>query len=45
MEIQGEEADIDQVILAIARGTYVRIENMDVKTIPIDEREYGFTSD
>ncbi len=45
MEIQGNEADIDQVILAIARGTYVRIENMDVKTIPLEEGEYGFSSD
>ncbi len=42
MEIQGEEAQIDQVILAIERGRYVRIENMQVKTIPVIEGEYGF---
>ena len=42
MEIQGEEAQIDQVILAIARGTYVQIERMEVKTIPVVEHDYGF---
>ena len=42
MEIQGDEAQIDEVILAIERGTYVRIENMDVKTIDLVEDEYGF---
>ena len=42
MEIQGEEAQIDQVILAIERGRYVRIENMRVKNIPVIEGEYGF---
>ena len=34
--------NIDKVILAIERGTFVRIENMDVKRIPIEEHEYGF---
>ena len=42
MEIQGHEEDIDRVILAIEKGTFVRIENMDVKTLPIIEQEYGF---
>ena len=42
MEIQGEESQIDQVILAIERSTYVRIENMEVKTIPVVEHDYGF---
>ena len=42
MEIQGTEDRIDQVILAIERGTYVRIENMDVKTIPVVPDECGF---
>ena len=42
MEIQGEEEDIDAVILAIERGTYVRIENMRVKDLPVDPEEYGF---
>lgn len=42
MEIQGEEQYIDAVIAAIERGTFVWIESMDVKTIPLIEREYGF---
>lgn len=41
-EIQGTESQIDQVILAIERGTYVHIENMDVRTIPLVEGEHGF---
>ena len=42
MEIQGEEENIDSVILAIERGTYIRIENMDVKTLAVDPAERGF---
>ncbi len=42
MEIQGTEENIDRVILAIERGAYVRIENMDVQTIPVDETERDF---
>ncbi len=42
MEIQGEEPQIDQVISAIERGTYVRIENMAVRSMPVKEEEYGF---
>ena len=42
MEIQGEEAGIDQVVLAIERGNYVKIDAMDVKRIPLVDGEYGF---
>ena len=42
MEIQGEEKNIDKVILAVERGTYVHIENMNAKTLPVEEYEYGF---
>ncbi len=42
MEIQGTEKQIDNVILAIERGTYVRIENMDRKTIPVVPDDRGF---
>ena len=45
MEIQGEEEDIDRVILAIEKGTFVRIDNMDVNVIPVVEREYGFRTE
>ena len=42
MEIQGTEEQIDGVILAIKRGRYVKIENMDVRTIPVVPHEQGF---
>ncbi|MBQ4350775.1 MAG: acylphosphatase [Clostridia bacterium] len=42
MEIQGTEEQIRQVILALERGTFVRIENMDVKNIPVIGDERGF---
>ena len=42
MEIQGTETQIDQVILAVDRGTYVHIENMDVRAIPLVEDERSF---
>ena len=45
MEIQGTEEQIDQVILAIERGTYVRIENLDVRSMPIDPAERSFRTD
>ena len=42
MEIQGTEEQIDNVIIAIERGGYIRIDSMDVKTIPIVENDQGF---
>ena len=44
MEIQGTEEQINQVILAVEHGTFVRIENMDVRNIPVVEDERGFHS-
>ena len=42
MEIQGTEQQIDKVIIAIQRGTYVNIENMNCKTIPVVDGETTF---
>ncbi|MBQ6621867.1 MAG: acylphosphatase [Mogibacterium sp.] len=42
MEIQGTEAQIDQVILLIERGTFVRIERMDVQRLEPVEGERDF---
>jgi acylphosphatase len=42
MEVQGTEEQIDQVIIAIERGSYIRIEQMDVKTIPVIEHDRDF---
>ena len=44
MEIQGTEEQIDQVIRMIERGTYVRVERMEVKNIPPEPDEHGFTT-
>ena len=41
MELQGEEEDIERVILAIEQGRFVHIENMDSRTVPVIE-ERGF---
>ena len=45
MEIQGREDQIDSVILAIERGTYVHIENMRVREMPVDENYFTLWSD
>ena len=45
MEIQGTEAAIDSVILAIERGRYIRIENMDCRRIPPISDEHGFRAE
>ena len=42
MEIQGPEECIDQVLVALNRGSYIRIEDMRVKTLPLKEGEFGF---
>ena len=42
MELQGTESQIDGVLLAIERGTYVRIEDLRVKTLPTLDDETGF---
>ena len=42
MEIQGEEEAIDRVIMAIDAGSFVRIESMKVKSLPVVEDERGF---
>ena len=42
MEIQGTEEQIDRVILEIEQGRYVKIENMEVRTIPLKSDEHGF---
>ena len=42
MESQGTQEQIDEVILAIGRGHYVRIENMDAEAIPVVPDEHDF---
>lgn len=42
MEIQGTEEQIDQVLLMVNRGTYVDIQQMDVKRMPVEPGERGY---
>ena len=42
MEIQGSEEQIEQVILTLEGDRFIRIENMDVKTLPTDPKEHSF---
>lgn len=42
MEIQGSERQIDDVVKAIENGMYIRIDRMDVKTVPVIPDERGF---
>ena len=45
LELQGTEEAIDRVLLAIERGSYVRIENLEVRTIPLVPDERGFRTE
>ena len=41
MEVQGEEPKIDELILFMEKRQYVHIENIDIKSMPL-ETEYDF---
>ena len=45
MELQGTQAQIDAVLRALERGTYIRIENIEVRTIPVDPEERRFRTE
>ena len=42
MEVQGTEEQIDQVLVAIEKGSYIRVENMAVHDVPVIEAERVF---
>ena len=42
MEIQGTQSQIDDVLAAIEKGLYIRVDRMEVKTVPTEENEHGF---
>ena len=44
MEIQGTDEEIDRLISMVDQGRYVRIDSIDVKTLPLLEDERGFRS-
>ncbi len=42
MELQGTERQIESVIAAVERGSYIRVEGLEARTIPAEEGERGF---
>ena len=42
LEMQGTEEQIDKVLALVNQGTYVNIDRIVAKQIPVEEREYGF---
>ena len=42
MEIQGTEGQIDDVIAALQRGSYIKIDRMEVKDLVVVPGERGF---
>lgn len=40
MEAEGTERGIDDMIIAIEKGTYIEIQDMSVKTIPVEGSSY-----
>lgn len=41
-EFQGKETDIDSALLMIEKGTFINIENIETKIIPLKEHETLF---
>ena len=44
MEIQGEESDIDRVLVEIDSGHFIRIESMETKRLELVDDERSFRS-
>ncbi len=44
MEIEGSREAIEQVLLSIERGTYIRIEDFHCEEVPVEDGERGFRS-
>ena len=42
MEIQGTEDMIENVLAALERGSYIRIESVEERRIPAEDGERGF---
>ena len=44
MELQGSEETIERVLDAVERGAYIRIDGMDVRSLPVVTDERGFSA-
>ena len=44
LELQGSREQIDAVLAAIERGRYIRIEDVEAQSLPLEPGERGFTT-
>ena len=44
MELQGTEEQIDQVLDALERGLYIRISDIEVRSLPAEPEERSFVT-
>lgn len=44
MELQGSEAQIDRVLQSLEQGRFIRIENLQVRSIPPEPEERAFVT-
>ena len=44
MELQGTEEQIDQVLDALERGLYIRISDIEVRSLPAEQEERSFVT-
>lgn len=42
MEIQGDESSVDRMIAELNKGRFIRIDNIESQTVPLEEGERGF---
>ncbi len=42
MEAQGTKEQIQKMLVLLNQGNYIHIDNMDIKEIPLVEKEKGF---
>lgn len=42
MEVQGSEAQINRMLMMLHNDSYIRIDKMDTRDIPLEDKEHGF---
>jgi acylphosphatase len=42
MEVQGEEAQITELLKLLRRQPYIEIEDVEIREMPVDEKEKNF---
>lgn len=42
MEVQGKDFEIDELVAHLHKQMFIKIEDMDVKLLPVDLEERGF---